>query len=221
MIHFPKFQPAPPSLAVEKEKANGTYRQEDVILQLQIDFKNKCYLCEEKEPTSINIEHFIAHKGNIDLKFDWNNLFFACVHCNSTKQELISISDNILNCTRLEDQVDRQIHHYLKTFPKETVIITAKEKEVKVQNTVALLDAIYNGTTPSKKMESNNLRKKILKEIKQFQTLLENYLNAETDKEVFQSQINKELSMESAFTAFKRWIIWDNETLKKVFSIGL
>ena len=44
MIHLPKSQPAPVSLATEKTKASGRYNCEDVLLQIQTDFKNKCYL---------------------------------------------------------------------------------------------------------------------------------------------------------------------------------
>lgn len=40
MIHLPKSQPAPVSLATEKTKASGRYNCEDVLLQIQTDFKN-------------------------------------------------------------------------------------------------------------------------------------------------------------------------------------
>lgn len=36
-----------------------------------------------------------SHKGNLDLKFDWDNLFLSCKHCNNTKGDRF---DNILNC---------------------------------------------------------------------------------------------------------------------------
>lgn len=78
MVYFKKTQPAPKSLAVEKDKKSGVYNQEDVLELLQNDFENKCYICEQKAPISINIEHFKPHfSGKFwDLKFDWNNLFF-------------------------------------------------------------------------------------------------------------------------------------------------
>ena len=43
MIHLPKSQTAPTSLVLKK-----SYRKKDVLDQLIEDFKNKCYICEEK-----------------------------------------------------------------------------------------------------------------------------------------------------------------------------
>lgn len=62
MIYFPKSQPAPECLEIEKSKANGDYKQPEVLERLQDDFKNKCYLCEDKDITSINVEHFKPHQ---------------------------------------------------------------------------------------------------------------------------------------------------------------
>ena len=40
--------PAPDSLAIEAKKANGSYREKDVIDSLRIVFHDKCYICELK-----------------------------------------------------------------------------------------------------------------------------------------------------------------------------
>jgi uncharacterized protein (TIGR02646 family) len=216
MVYFAKSQQAPGSLAVEKRKANGSYRQEDVLAQLQNDFHNKCYLCEQKEPTSINIEHFAPHRNDKDLKFDWNNLFFACFHCNNIKSDKF---ENILNCTVAEDGVDTKIRYAVNSFPKETVMIEAVEKNnEKVVGTVELLNAIYHGTTDIKRLESHNLRKKIVREINEFRELLLAYVGAQDNKAALKRQIEEHLLAASAFTAFKRWIIRDNETLRAEFS---
>ena len=69
MLFFAKSQPA------------GDYKCGDVLELLKNDFKNKCYICECKESLiSRNTEHFIPHKGDKNLKFDWNNLFWSCSH---------------------------------------------------------------------------------------------------------------------------------------------
>lgn len=75
MVYIEKSQPAPKCLDKEKNKANGDYRCASVLDRIKNDFRNKCYICEYKEPVSINIEHFRPHKGDKNLKFDWNNLF--------------------------------------------------------------------------------------------------------------------------------------------------
>lgn len=48
-------------------------------------FHRKCYICENKSASSFQIEHLRPHKRNADLKYDWNNLFWSCAHCNNLK----------------------------------------------------------------------------------------------------------------------------------------
>ena len=211
MIFHAKTQPAPPCLAIEKLKKNGTYHCPGVLEQLKSDFKNKCYLCESKEPLAINTEHFVPHRGDKDLKFDWNNLFYCCSHCNNTKLDKPKY-DFILNCTKKADGVDTKIRYHINPFPKEQAEITALEKTDQVQNTVDLLLEVYNGTTALKKIESANLRSQLLKEIRVFQDLLFEFYddsNMEEEKEDIKKKIMRELRSASNFTAFKRWIIKD------------
>ena len=216
MVYFKKSQPAPSSLSIQKKKKSGTYNKSDVVDKLNDDFYGKCYICEQKNSTNINIEHFISHKGNRDLKFDWNNLFFSCGHCNNVKLDNFN---NILNCNILEDKVDSAIHYYCKPFPKEKaefriLILSDRAKETK-----DLLEKSFNGEhTPQKSLESSFLRSLLIKEIKDFQDLLFNYYECmEEDKEYFLIKIKFHLSNQSAFTAFKRWIIRDNKALKSEF----
>lgn len=217
MVYFEKSQPAPDCLAVEKAKNNGTYNCEDVVNRLASDFKNKCYICEYKEPSSINIEHFVSHQGNHDLKFSWNNLFLACAHCNNIKRTEF---DNILNCTVLDDMVDQKIKYELNPFPFELPRITALEEDQRVINTQNLLISVYNGTTPQKRLESSYIRNKLLEEIVSFQTLLHDYFFGnliEENLQLTQAKIRGHLNNQSHFTAFKRWIIWDNDRLNQEF----
>ena len=217
MIHLPKSQPAPACLAVEKAKANGTYNCGDVLARLREDFQNKCYLCEQKAPTTINIEHFIPHRGDLDLKFAWLNLFYACGHCNNTK---LAKYGNILNCTLAEDGVETGIRYWMNPYPKEKVEVTALADNAVVTETVKLLDDIYNGTTTLKLIESANIRNQILQELRAFQELLLAFyhdLATGQEQEDLRSKIAKELSPRSSFTAFKRCIIRDNPELMADF----
>jgi len=216
MIYLPKSQPAPESLEKEKKKKTGSYRELDVLERLKIDFKNKCYICEEKEPTNINVEHFKPHKEkDVDLKFDWNNLFFCCVHCNNTKLAK-PIFDNILNCTESDD-VEKKISYKVSSFPKEHFLIKPLEDIDIIKNTVELLNQIYNGTTELKTIEAENIRSKILKKINFFYSLLIDYKNNNSNKE----KIIQKLSSSSSYTAFKRWIIRENDVLMADFSDNL
>lgn len=228
MIYFEKTQPAPQSLAIEKNKKSGVYNQDDVLELLYRDFKNKCYICEQKAPISINIEHFKPHlSGKFwDLKFDWSNLFFACEHCNKTKGSK-EIFNYILNCTNINHKVETWIAYEIKPFPKEKVQIEKlvdyfEDGQNLTKNTVLLLLQVYNGTTAQKTLEADNLRRALLNEIVKFQKFLfEYYDNASTNEEKKYAliQIKKHLSQESAFTAFKRWIIRKNAVFSKDFGV--
>ena len=207
MVFFEKSQPAPKSL-----EAKRCYRGEDVLIRLEEDFKNKCYLCEQKEPTSINVEHFVPHRENENLKFDWNNLFFSCSHCNNTKSDKY---DNLLNCIVETDDVENKLKYIFIAFPKKQVQIEATEQSEKSKNTKNLLLDIYNGTTPLKKLESANLRKHLFNEIEVFQTLLQDF--QKTKSENSKNAILVHINRASSFTAFKRWIIKDSPKLKMEF----
>lgn len=219
MIYIEKSQPAPECLEIEKKKASGDYKCGNVLERLKNDFKNKCYLCEYNGPETINVEHFIPHKDDKNLKFDWNNLFWSCGHCNNTKHHKF---ENILNCTIKKHEIETAIKYQINPFPKEKVTLTPlKDLEI-VHNTIELLDAVYNGTTKLKIIESANLRKKLLEEIRKFQDLLFDYYDDRTtdeDKEKCKSLIKRMLNSSSSFTSFKRWIIRNNKTFKKEFEM--
>lgn len=210
MINVRKSQPAPPCLELEKNKPNGSYDCNDVRKRLQADFFNKCYICEDLEPTSLDIEHFIAHQGNQDLKFDWANLFFACSHCNRSKSN--SFND-ILDCTDFAQIITKCIKFEINPFPKEKVRFTALIDSDIINNTIKLLNKVFNGNTTAQILEADNLRKKLIGEIFQFTCLLNEYYQAgwpPNEKEKQRREITRLLSQESAFTAFKVWIIKSN-----------
>jgi uncharacterized protein (TIGR02646 family) len=222
MIYFAKSQPAPDCLEREKQKANGDYKCGCVLEQLKTDFKNKCYICESKEPTSINVEHFTAHRGDKDLMFDWLNLFWSCGHCNNTKLDKF---EPILNCMDLDDVsvLEQQLRFVFKPFPHEPVQIETTSNDGKVLNNRDLLLAVFNGTTKLKNIEADNLRNQLLKEIKHYQDQLIEYYEALDDdaKNYHLLKIKSHLNSASAFTAFKRQIVKDNPTLFIEFSAYL
>jgi hypothetical protein len=210
MINLIKSQPAPECLAIEKQKKSGKYDCGDVLIRLKTDFHNKCYLCGDKGITTLNIEHFIAHQGNLDLKFDWHNLFYVCGHCNNTK---LAMYQNLLNCTNSAIKITDVIKFKGYGMPKEHFKISATEEEPSVEttNTVALLNAIYTGTTKNKEIASENLRDKVSKELAAFTQYLRDFYYEEglnnVEKENLIAKIRRRLSPESPFTAFKIWIV--------------
>lgn len=220
MINITKSQPAPECLESEKNiPSSKDYRCGDVVARLKFDSHNKCYLCEEKYISSINVEHFVPHKGkNRDLMFDWNNLFFVCVHCNNTKR---ADDSEILNCTNSKHKILELIKFDIKAFPKEKAKIIALSEDNIVKNTVLLLDKIYNGThTGIKIEEADNICKKLVDEIAIFGDILRKYDDTydDNEKDEFRKSIIRNLSPKSPFTAFKVWIIKENEFLNSEFN---
>lgn len=193
----------------EAKKRKGTYNTEEVNVALRDTFYGKCYICESKDAAAFQIEHLVPHKGDDDLKYDWNNLFWSCVHCNNTKLDQY---DPILDCTR--EKVDELIAFRKEGYfgIEERWIFEALEERQEVSNTVQLLEAVYYGTTPQKKIEAKILRRKLRIELSKFKEYVREYEEAEDyEKEDLLCQIKKELKESSSFAAFKRWIIKDNQ----------
>lgn len=212
MIRINRSPNIPESLESEKKK-NGSYKCEDVINQLKIDFNNKCYICEQKEPKSINVEHFKSHQGNIDLKFEWSNLFWSCSHCNNTKLDKY---DEIIDCTDSNSKPDEWLKYNFNPMPFEKVEIETIVNTATNKKTAELLNKVYNGHTPIKELEAHNLRNDLIKTIREFQELIIDYYSGTLIPEALENihlKIRSHINPVSNFTAFKRWIIRNNSRL--------
>ena len=213
MFNVERSQPEPSSLAIEKLKSKDAYRNADVLYMLQQDFFNKCYLCEEKEISAIEVDHLKPHFNGayLDRKFDWNNLFFCCRHCNGTKA---ARDVPLLDCTNCDNNMYSSMCYKFRSFPAPSVIIESFSKDcIATTNTVELLNQIYSGKDPDKVtnrvMEASNIREKIRKEIDHFLEVL----NEPHDVE----KLTNMLSKKSAFSAFKRQIIKDHYSNLEIY----
>ena len=198
------------SLRIEKPKGkNGTCNTPEVNAALQEMFFGKCCICEKKVSEAIEIEHLIPHKENPDLKYDWNNLFLACRHCNNTKGVKY---DPILDCSK--EEVDKKIA-FRKTGhfgSDEKLVFENLDENQKTLNTKRLLEAVFYGSTPQKEIEAKMLRRYLRKEIANFKIQVREYKEAEEwEKDTMKCLIKQELSASSEFAAFKRWLIRDNK----------
>lgn len=193
----------------DAKRRKSTYNTPEVNAALMEMFYGKCYICENKEATSYQIEHLIPHRENIDLKYDWSNLLWSCAHCNNTK---LGKYGPILDCTEndIDDLIEFRKTGYFGT--DERLEFKALSTDEAVLNTVQLLYDVYYGTTPQKKVEAKVIRKKLRKELHDFKDNVREYQDAEgEDKEDLLFLIKRELKASSAFTAFKRWLIRDNK----------
>jgi hypothetical protein len=203
MINITKTQPGPAQLATAT-----THNIPEVVMLVSEDFHHKCYICERKNPSSIQIEHFVAHQGNKALQLDWDNLFFACGHCNNIKGHYYN---NILNCTVPADNIEAFISFKLSPFPKEVPEFTAIDTTQRTLDTVKLLNSVYNGTTFQKRLEASYLRQSLLDDSLGFTTLINEYFKSSVTnyKNSLLLKIETELHASSAYTAFKRRYVKD------------
>lgn len=195
--------------SLRREKArSGSYNTTEVNAALREMFHGKCYICENKQITSYQIEHLVSHRGNADLKYDWNNLFLACAHCNNTKLDKY---EPIIDCTKenVEALIAFRRTGYFGT--DEKLLFEKLDDRIEVENTIKLLQEVYYGSTPQKKMESTILRRMLRKELSAFKEYVREYHEAEDEeKEDLKYLLQKELRDSSPFAAFKRWLIRDN-----------
>ncbi len=223
-----------PPLCLETEKKrelsgkikDGNYRCDKVIERIKTDFFNKCYICENCKPTSINVEHFRPHKSkNIDLKFSYSNLFFACAHCNNCKSDDF---ENILDCTNTNEDVENWIDYRIEPMEgvKAEFSISETNKnaswdKARIDETIKLLDRVFNGEhTNIKEIESENLRSLLIEDVSIFYQIIRKfsknqYHSAEQKEHV--DFIKSEIRKDSNFTAFKRSIIKRSPKLKQEF----
>lgn len=128
MVKFTRSPDPPPSLEVEKAKKDGKYDLPDVRQQLRLDFHGKCYLCEIGRLQSEDVEHLRPKANRPEVRFDWNNLFLSCHHCNMTKTKK-KYDGTILDCCREDPE------KYLKqtlTSCKENGITTVHVQVVPI-----------------------------------------------------------------------------------------
>lgn len=195
---------------MKREKLkNGSYNTPEVNAALKEMFHGKCYICENRQIVSYQIEHLNPHRGNTELKFDWDNLFLSCAHCNNTKSDKY---DPIIDCTK--ENVERMIAFRKEGYfgSDEKLVFEMPDRRVETENTVKLLQEVYYGSTPQKKMEAKILRRMLRKELSEFKEYVREYKEAEDEeKEDLKFLLQQQLKDSSPFAAFKRWLIRDNK----------
>ena len=198
-IETDKTKKAEESLKEAKRKRT-TYNTSAVNYALHEVFHGKCYICENKAGSSYQIEHLRPHKENLDLKYDWNNLFWVCAHCNNVK---LGKYENILDCT-VED-VDKVIVFRKKGYfgKDEKLEFEALDHREETKTTILLLKNVYYGKTVQKEFEAKVLRRRLRKEISNFKELVREYKEAEgEEKKDLELLLKRELKCSSEFTAF-------------------
>ena len=201
MVKVERTFPAPASLAKEAEKKSGSYSEKDVMEQLRHDFNDKCYICEIKGLQDPQVEHLLPHKNGKyhDRKFDWNNLFWSCGHCNNVKNQE-KYDDGIIDCCR--EDPERYLNFRL--IDGEVSVTSKDGKNVVAERTAILVREVFSLKNTGMRVYKSDKRFKELS--KEMNVLYDNLeaVRKNPDSPTALRKLKALLRRESAFAAFKR-----------------
>ncbi|ENR6205123.1 hypothetical protein ACEWN4_001024 [Serratia marcescens] len=205
--------PAPESLANKKD-----YKGSDVLNMLKECFHEKCYLCETKEPHDINVEHFIPHGEDEELKFKWNNLYLVCSRCNNIK---LASKKELLDCCNEDIDVSTLISILPPTTPyAKKIPITALNDDQKVVNTTDLLERIYNSEhSINKEVTGSFLRRKIFDEMRKISDHMNKYLETDAlqeEKDIALRKIKKLTEADAPYSAVAKHQVLNDTLFSKL-----
>lgn len=208
MVKVERSYPEPASLAVERKKETGSYEKEDVVERLKEDFHDKCYICERKGLPDPQVEHLLPHKnGKIkERKFDWDNLFWVCPHCNGVKNQQ-KYEEKILDCCRTDPE-----QRITFRYAGDNVIIEPKQQtDEMARMTAELVWEVFNRkNTGMRVIKSAYRMQELTKEMNLLYRNLREYKekpNSGTARRKLQALLKRD----SAFAAFKRCYIREHK----------
>ncbi len=207
MVKVKRSFPAPESLAEEAKKAGGRYDKPDVIERLEKDFHNKCYICEMKELQDPNVEHLLPHKNGKypERKFDWENLFWSCGHCNGIKKNS-RYDEGIIDCCKQ----DPEKYLFFRLKGSEVVIETADgENELQKRTALLVTETFSMKNTGMRTYTSDERLKLLQREMNVLYKQLEK-IHKKPASKITMITIRSLLRRESAFAAFKRRYVRDH-----------
>ena len=201
MVKVERSFPAPKSLGIEAQKTSGSYSESDVVEQLKKDFHNKCYLCEMDNLQDPQIEHLLPHMNGkyVERKFDWNNLFWSCGHCNNVKNQR-KYDEGIIDCCK--EDPESLICFKLEN---EDVLVYAKVQEnERVALTAQLVTEIFNLKNTGMRVYKSEMRfQELNREMNKLYDTLEE-MKENPDSAFVLRKLKALLRRESRFAAFKR-----------------
>lgn len=209
MVKIERSFPAPLSLKMQSEKQNGSYSEADVVEQLKKDFHNKCYICELKNLQDPQVEHLLPHKNGRyrERKFEWENLFWACGHCNGVKNQK-KYEEDILDCCRQDPE--QRMTFVLKE--NNVFVCPVLQADRVAETTSQLVEEVFNVRNTGMRIYKSEMRlKELQKEMNIFYTKLEAY-KKKPESRTIQRMLKALLKRESAFAAFKRCYVREHLT---------
>jgi hypothetical protein len=215
MFNVIRTVPAPQSIL----DGRNNYNLPDILAALNLMFHSKCYICEVLDPQACAVEHFDAKNNN---KTDWGNLYFACHRCNSNFKS--GKYNNLIDPADLHSDVFKAIRHKVPLTPNSKVEISkwgGISNSPSIIQTVDLIDRVFNdASTGNRKISRTFLRKKLFKILSKVSQEIIVWIDDDSNpqkKSDAAQQIIHYLRVEQEFSAFIRWMILDDLTLRPFF----
>ena len=201
----------PPACLIQKK-----YNSEEVVDTLHAIFHGKCYLCEQDELTSPEIEHLDPHEGDDVKKYDWRNLYYSCGRCNSIKS---NTHKNIIDCCNTSIDIFRAIQCIMPSTPNAPVSVKDMGmKNIITLDTIHLLDRCYNDAgTPLRGITRAALMEKMFVyfyEFLSYRFTLKDKRSGKTEKDIAKERLLAMLDIKFPFSVFWRWHVLDDSFLR-------
>lgn len=209
MVKIERSYPDPESLTIEKKRRNGSYNKADVVERLVKDFHDKCYICELDKLQDPEVEHLKPHFNStyIDRKFDWNNLFWSCAHCNGVKNKR-KYDEHIIDCCR----IDPEQYIYFKLHDGKIDVSAINTDDYNAQMTAELVTEVFNTTNSGMRVYKSAMRfEELNREMNKLYDTLEELVQNSNSMFALK-KLRALIRKESRFAAFKRCYIRENET---------
>lgn len=142
-----------------RDKTN--YKSPEIIEALNKMFHGKCYICETKNLQSPRVEHRVPHRGDDNIKYDWNNLFLSCERCNSIKSDDF---ESTIDCCSEDFIISDNIFIKLEYCPHWKIIASEKQQDPSEEllETIKLINLCCNqDNTPTRKLSKQTLQNDI------------------------------------------------------------
>lgn len=196
------------------------YNHQSVVDSLRIIFYDKCYLCEQGQLSDPEIEHFIPHEDNDNLKYSWGNLFYSCSRCNSIKSNTYK---NLLDCTSEGLDVFNEIKHSAGNAAVGKIILEATNPKPSqaTLNTIALLNECFNSeNTGLRGVTKESLMEKIISDyiyLMNLRVILANPKSTEAEITDAKDKLVPMCKVSYPFSVFWRWHILSDKTLSRLY----
>lgn len=193
------------------ELAQSGYTCEAVRQALITDGDQKCFICERRRDTDLQVEHLQSSTNYPELEDKWDNLYIACDYCNKRKS---SYHDDMLHPDQRD--VEELIDHRVDLMG-EVAQFSSTQATADVQSTISLLSKVYNGARakgkPRRVLEQlfwDDFKKEYI----YFLKLVNAYLAGKPGAEV---AVRELLDVTEEYLAFKYHLIKTNPVLMQTF----